>query len=291
MIELLKIFVRMLLRNIGLWISLILAVCFFSLGCCFSDDGNFSDLYINLAASFFAALLTIVLIEGVKEKLKDKQDLPIRTVAYREVQIFFMKLATFWMMMYYYSHPKHKNGLQIEDVFNLSALNDVRAKLNIQLPGPTTDKRLWFSYINQEHDSLIAAGNKILDRYAHILPPDLYFSIFHTTSEGGLLEYLSGLKIVRGKIKAITVLGNFCPPIQQKDLDHFYNIQRWCKQEYHYLRKHEINVLPCNDFNLIPENPEYAECSVMTADERERQIKAGLEDVKILFQTDAKINF
>lgn len=88
MIELLKIFGRMLLRNIGLWISLILAVCFFSLWCCFSADGNFSDLYINLAASFFAALLTIVLIEGVKEKLKDKQDLPIRTVAYREVQIF-----------------------------------------------------------------------------------------------------------------------------------------------------------------------------------------------------------
>ena len=68
MIELLKIFGRMLLRNIGLWISLILAVCFFSLWCCFSADGNFSDLYINLAASFFAALLTIVLIEGVKEK-------------------------------------------------------------------------------------------------------------------------------------------------------------------------------------------------------------------------------
>jgi len=260
-------------RNLSIVVLSVLSVL--CLLICKLDGGiKIGDLCLNLCAGFIASIATITIIDRLFKKQKEKDELPLRKVAYREVQSFTSGFIRLWSEMYAQSIPMD-NDIYIDNLFSQNSIEIVRQTLDLE--GCTSTDEKFFSYIPEHTKELIAAGNKILDRYFTLIDPDTIYAIFYMINDGVLLAHLKYIAQIRTfdtqkKFPRNTVLNSYLLPVNDHEIERIKTLLNWCRINYSKLKDQ-------GNFYAIPGKVEIINShiklkAVMTGEKLQRQESA-----------------
>lgn len=201
-----------------------------------------SSLFLNLLTGFISSIFTVIVIDKILQKREEKDQEPIKLALYREVQLFASSLISLWSSMYEES-CEHKEQISVKTLFTEDTVDKIAWSLNLDKEANVIPKQTWFSYLATQSQSIIKRGNKLIDRYAFFLEPELFQTIYHLCNEGSLLYGMTRIAILHqadilSNIPRPHVLICYFFPLDEQDLEVANKLFDWCSLTYSKLKNH-----------------------------------------------------
>ena len=217
-------------------VTLILALTCLVFWLCSSSSYNWAGLWLNLSAGFFVSLCTIFFIDRLIKQQKAQEELPLRLAMYRDVQVFASRFFSLWEKMYIQSVTQ-RMALTVEQLFSNEVIEQIYESLDLEGKPSSGASRDWFSYIDNSVKDLIERGNHILDRYAFIAEPRLFYVIHHLINDSPFIGILSSLVMLHTfslseKYNRLPTLHCYNLIPDNKDYEAARSLFSWCKAQY-----------------------------------------------------------
>lgn len=237
----------------------------------FQNYPNITSLFINLTAGFFVSTFTICIIDRILKKQHERDIKPLQQALYRDVMQFRYEIVNLWGEMYLQS-IENRESIPIDQLFTKSVMHDILCHLDLEGNPNIIPIRDWFQQTKIVYDELQSKGDKILERYNIIAPPEIlqtiHYLINNSVFAGKPLEYISNLRQVdiRNHIPRTPVLSSYLPEPFELDLSEIHNLLLWCKEYGNKLNAKKNNTI--EKVSII--NPNIPPSSIISADKIEK---------------------
>lgn len=201
-----------------------------------------SSLFLNLLTGFISSIFTVIVIDKILQKREEKDQEPIKLALYREVQLFASSLISLWSSMYEES-CEHKEQISVKTLFTEKTIDEIAWSLHLDKEANVIPKQTWFSYLSTQSQSITKRGNKLIDRYAFFLEPELFQVIYYLCNEGALLFGIKQMSIAQQADASLYiphphVLISYFFPLNEQDLEAVNKLLEWCSLTYSKLKNH-----------------------------------------------------
>ncbi len=267
---------KVISTNAVLLVTMFLALITFALWFFPSGEKDFGELWLNLSAGFMSSVFTIVVIDKILKKQKEKEDKPIQLALYRDVQLFTTRVVSLWEEMYVQCNSDRKE-ISIDELFSEETMDFIFEHLDLRGYPAVTPKQDWFTYIDREVKVYIEHGNKILDRYILFAEPELLQDLHYLINDSAFIYILTYMKNIRvfdvaSKIPRPPIPLYYTVKPTERDYESVKCIIQWCHNNYKKLKEDE-NVFKVSE-KVIIINKHIEPTSVMKSDELDIFISA-----------------
>lgn len=216
---------------------------------------------LNFFTEMLGVLVTVLVIEKLLQNREKDRLLPQQMVVYEDVRLFVSRYISFWTTTYRESVPEG-DPKDLEELFSESGMPKILKYLHMDSEPNVTPPRKWWDWIVYNAKEFSEAGDKILDRHAHILEPAVY-ALVHQLTESSfnkLLLMIPGLKQSDSlrQFPRVKVLGSYSMPPQKEDFEAILGLVDWCESQYKKFKDINPSVKrvslynPSNDKNMPP---------------------------------------
>ena len=233
----------------------------------FQNHPNLTSLFINLTAGFFVSTFTICIIDRILKKQRERDIKPLQRALYRDVMQFKHEIVNLWGEMYSQS-IENRESIPIDQLFTKSVMHDILCHLDLEGNPNIIPTRDWFQQTKIVYDELQSKGDKILERYNTIAPPEIlqtiHYLINNSVFAGKPLKYISNVKQVdiRNHIPRTPVLSSYLPEPFELDFSEIHNLLLWCKEYGNRLNGNKDNTI--EKVSII--NPNIPPSSIISAE-------------------------
>ena len=226
--------------NAVLVITMILALVTFGLWFFPSEEKDFGDLWLNLSAGFMSSIFTIVVIDKILKKQKEKEDKPIQLALYRDVQLLTSRVILLWEEMYTECNIDRKE-ISVDELFSEETIDYIFEHLNLSGYPAVIPKQDWFTYLDREVKGYIELGNKILDRYMFFAEPELLQALHYLINDSSLIYNLTFMRYIRNhdineRIPRMPILSCYAAKPRERDYECMKIVIHWCHNNYKKLK-------------------------------------------------------
>lgn len=222
-------------RNIPWLITALCTFVSFVLWLVFQNHPNLTSLFINLTAGFFISTFSICIIDRILENQKKQEIKPLKKALFRDVIQFKRELVDVWSEMYQQSIVE-RTSITIEELFSKDIIYSVFQHLDLEGKPCLFPYTNWYEYLNCSCDNMKIIGNKILDFYANIAPPELLDTIHYLVNNSVFTCGFIKLAIARreyeieNNIPSRSMLTTYTTLPRDKDYLEVRKLLAWCKE-------------------------------------------------------------
>ena len=222
-------------RNSTWIITSFCTIVSFVLWMVFQNHPNLTSLFINLTAGFFVSTFTICIIDRILKKQREKDLRPLQEALYRDVSQLKDEIVSLWSDMYVQS-VEQRTEIQIEELFTKEVLQEIYDHLDLEGKPIILQMQDWFQNFEYTYGNSQRIGDKILERYNFVAPPEMlktiHYLINNSVFVGVLLHRISITKQidVSRSVKRLPMLSCYTIFPQEKDIIEVHNLIRWHKE-------------------------------------------------------------
>lgn len=184
---------KFLRKNTEVLITLVFAVIVFTLWIFSTGEHDIPSLWLNLLASFVSSICTILVINNILKRQKEKEVQPLHIALYRDIQLFASRTIDLWSEMYVRS-TKSKAKIEVNTLFSELVIMEIYSQLDLEGKPNVFPEQNWFVFIDNSVTDLFWRGNKILDRYVSVAEPELFQAIHHLINDSPFIGHLLRIK-------------------------------------------------------------------------------------------------
>lgn len=210
----------------------------------------------HLFTEMIATLLTVVGIEYVVHRGRQRDALPRRATAYTDVCSYVNSAIGVWFNAFRDSVPVGNDPQTIEEFFTVKTMRRIWVHLNLDAVLPkSTPPMKWVDRLVRHGQWLKAGGEPVLGRNGQIdaqVFADLHKLTYGQTSL--TFPWLMQMKVTMLKIRKqptdpnvptidlsqFPTLHNSGPAFDQEELDAMNRLIQWCRKEHAALVKHKL---------------------------------------------------
>lgn len=201
----------------------------------FQNRPNLTSLFINLTAGFFVSTFTICIIDRILKKQREKDLRPLQEALYRDVSKLKNEIVSLWSDMYVQS-VEQRTEIQIEELFTKDVLQEIYDHLDLEGKPIILQMQNWFQNFEYTYGNSQKTGDKILERYNFVAPPEMlktiHYLINNSVFAGELLHRISITKQIdiSRKVKRLPMMNCYIMFPQDKDIIEIHNLIRGHKE-------------------------------------------------------------
>lgn len=202
-------------------------------------DENISSFGANLIAEFVGAAATVYGIDYLIKRREERRLLPVRAASYEDVRVMTHWALDLWKNAYINS-VGDTSPQSWADLFSEEAIQKIQFSLDITKPANVLPEQPWSSYFDREMENIHAHAEKVLERHAAILDPEIHGAVY-------TLVYYSHYKISnilvadqQLGVPRPTNIGGYVPIIRQW-FDAVLTLHQWTITTYEQLKHRDIS--------------------------------------------------
>jgi hypothetical protein len=198
-------------------------------------SSNLEEFGLNFFTEMLGVLVTVLIVDKVIQYREKNRMIPQKISVYNDVRLFVSRYMSFWIDCYRLSVPEKKPET-VEDFFSEKGMPKIWDCLDLDSKANVTPPQTWWTWIPQNAKEFKESGDKILDRHAHILEPEVYSHV-HKITESGLLKTLQMIPFIKQsdsieKIPRHTILGAYSIRPSQEDFTSIIYLYNWCNLQF-----------------------------------------------------------
>jgi hypothetical protein len=184
-----------------------------------------SSLGSNLVAEFIGAAVTVYGVDYLIKRHEERRLLPVKAASYEDVRVVTHWALDLWKGAYINS-VGDSSPKSWADLFSEDTIKKVQMSLDITKPANVIPAQPWSTYFDREMEKIHAHAEKVLERHAGILAPEIHGAVYtlvyynhHKISEMIALDKQLG-------VPRPTCLGSYVPIIRNW-FDAVLTMQTW----------------------------------------------------------------
>jgi hypothetical protein len=206
---------------------------------------EYKDFGLNFFTEMLGVLVTILVVERIFRNREKNHLLPQKISAYEDVRLFTTLYINFWVETYRISVPKD-DPENLQKFFSQEGMGLIGAYLDMDSEPNVTPNRKWWDWMTYNVKEFQNAGDKILDRHAIILEPELYSQI-HQLTESSFNKVICHMPAIRqsdtrNNFQRNTAFGSYSIPPINEDFEAILYLHNWCEKQYEEYRKIKPNI-------------------------------------------------
>ena len=200
----------------------------------FSSD-NTEDFGLNFLTEMLGVLVTVLIVDKVIQIRDKNRLLPQKMVVYEDIRLFVTRYIMFWTEAFHQSVPEpDPNNLQ--DFFSNNGMPKILEYLHLNGEPNVTPPRKWSSWLVENAREFEESGDKILDRHAHMLEPEVYASI-HQLTESSFNKTILMIPNIMNvdrlhSFPRVNVFGSYSIPTEEEDFKAILYLHDWCEKQF-----------------------------------------------------------
>jgi len=190
-------------------------------------------ILVGLFLNSLSVRMSNSISKAEKEKEEEKM-LPVKVAMYREIQIFLLRIVSFWSDVHYYSVPESEPST-IKELFSIECFNKMGIYLNLNGQPNISPPTTWWHYFNSSGQEYIEKGEKILDRYNAYLDPEIFRYIHYLVEDSYFISGMNRILDLRNYylnngIPRQQYLAAYYQMPDEEILNSIINLYEWCEK-------------------------------------------------------------
>ncbi len=203
--------------------------------------GSLQSLSQNGLTELLGIMVTVFVVDQLLKQQEARAQLPLRLIAYRDVQVLISRAVSFWETAFRESVPA-PTPATVAELFAAATFEKIYNELDIRSPAPVVPGRDWESYIVEWYTDFQTRVERILERYAGSLEPEVLARVHNLTDgmDARLLPAITSSDRQNNLPRPQIIAYRW--KLLDTQLSAIIYLYDWCRRERKRLQEHQLDV-------------------------------------------------
>jgi len=224
-----------------------------------------AEFGLNFFTEMLGVLVTVLIIDKIILIRENQRLIPLKMAVYEDVRLFTSRYIGFWTTTYRESVPEN-DPKDLAEFFSEKGISKIFLFLNMDSEPNVSPPIKWWDWMVHNAKEFKEKGDKILERHAHILEPEVYAKIHHIT-ECDFTTLLNNIPLIRNyditnNFPRPKTLNHYSIPPEKEDFEAILYLYQWCELTFNEYKKIKPNIKQVSQYAPIDNKKMPPKCQI-----------------------------